>query len=153
MHAWRKLNFGVRTMQGRAVDEVNVGAALDAYHPAASTSVRDWIRADADFGRSVDAYESLYEEVLAEGTAWNASTAAEFSAAAARYLATLAPLLKSRTDAERRASVADTDRRGSVADAVTKERDHLAASLNEIRTSRAWRAITRYRNLRAKLGI
>jgi len=103
----RRLNFGVRTMQATAVTEENVLRELRRYDSQDASRVSVWIRTQADMSAAVTDWLSLYEDVIARWRDANhQGTAIEFqeqSIAASRYLRSLAPVIKTRSDAEHRA--------------------------------------------------
>ena len=62
--AWRKLNFGVRTLrQPTTIDTVN--RALDHYNPAASREVSLRVREEAGLEPAVDQILAIYQEAIA----------------------------------------------------------------------------------------
>lgn len=63
--AWRAKNFGVQLLQA-PVNVANVGAAIAAYDPQASASLREMARKDADLETYLDQLLALYAEVIAE---------------------------------------------------------------------------------------
>jgi hypothetical protein len=108
---YRRLNFGVRTLQGQAISNAAVLEQLRNYDAKEAKRVSAWIRGDAAFSDVVDRVLEVYEQVLATPLA---AISDEYAAAAARYLRALSPRLKSVLDAERQASVAE--RQASVAE-------------------------------------
>jgi glycosyltransferase involved in cell wall biosynthesis len=106
--AYRRLNFGVRTMQGQAVTEDAVLEQLRRYQPNDAAQVSALVRADASFAAVVDRIVATYRQVLAQPPL---PTPGDSAAASAAYLKSLSPRLKAISDAEWRAkSAQDAER-------------------------------------------
>ncbi len=177
MERMRRLNFGVRTMQAGAITRDGVLAALQAYNPTDAQRVTAWIRSEADISAAVDRLLAIYDLAI------NAPSAADDGrpvrtalADASAYLRSLAPVIKGRHEADIRAQRADDalriaesrslqiagERAPSAMDltAVREQLEQaeernaaLSGELARLQASRAWRAISRYRRLRAWLRL
>ena len=158
----RQLNFGVRTMQSAALTEANVLRELQHYTADDAAQVSRWIRANAAMSSTVTRWLQVYARVLDDWQCLPESTAAKMPGeqllAASQYLRILAPLLKTRHEAELRAVAAneqcmarehETELR---AEADAARLMALEEELNQIHASRAWKTITGYRKLRAWLN-
>jgi len=153
----RHLNFGVRTMQAGPVTEDSVFRELQRYNAADSRQVSDWIRDDADMSSAITRWLEVYEHVLRDWECLHERDATDLSGvqllAASSYLCSLAPALKTRHEAETRAHHATcvqaglTERSADLAGRLAQRE----AELSEIANSRAWKAVTQYRKLRAWL--
>jgi hypothetical protein len=97
VESMRRLNFGVRTMQGTPVTADRVGAALDAYDPEASLYVSRWIRDHADFESALDSILAVYRELLADDAVLACGPDAVARAAASDYVAWLGRFVKAAT--------------------------------------------------------
>lgn len=169
----RRLNFGIRTMQALPITEETVFAELKRYDPESARQVSEWIREEADFDKALDWLEGYYEEVFAGRQTFSMASGLSCCSAASDYLRGLAPVIKSRGEAEQRARYADwLASQVQEAEHRTRHAEHLAdqtrvisqenvqlnhqlqctqASLAAIENSRAWRALSPYRSLRAWL--
>jgi glycosyltransferase involved in cell wall biosynthesis len=149
MQQMRRLNFGVRTMQAGAITRDSVLTALRAYNPADARQVAEWIRSEADMCAAVDRLLVIYDLAInappaAEGEQLSRAALADASA----YLRSLAPVIKGRHEAEKRAQQAGEALR------VAESRSlRIAGELAGLQASRAWRALGGYRKLRAWLGL
>jgi len=103
LHRFRRLNFGVRTMQAGPVTEDAVYAQLCRYDPADAARVSAWVRGNASFATVVDQITQTYHRALEQHVAESADSAAK---ATASYLKSLAPRLKSLDAAELRVAFA-----------------------------------------------
>jgi hypothetical protein len=108
----RRLNFGVRTMQQAGISEESVIGALQRYNAEDARRVSLFIRERAPMSLAIDRWEELYGRVLGD---WSTEVVADPQAfaddqmrAAAEYLRTLAPSLKTRYDAVARADRAES---------------------------------------------
>jgi hypothetical protein len=163
MQQMRRLNFGVRTMQAGAISKDGVLSALRAYNPANARQVTEWIRSEVDLSAAVDRLLTIYDLAMnALPRAAEEQQTRTSLAAASAYLRGLAPVLKTRGEAEMRAALAATHLAEARAQLERSEQRNAALSgelaslqqdLHVIHGSRAWRAISRYRRLRAWLGI
>jgi len=99
LQRFRRLNFGVRTMQASPVTEDAVYAQLCLYDPAGAACVSAWVRANASFESVVDQITQTYCRALAQDVATAGDSATK---ATASYLKLLAPRLKSLESAELR---------------------------------------------------
>jgi len=90
----RRLNFGVRTMQGAAVTAERVSQELARYDAAGSAAVSAFIRQQADAAPAFARMAALYDEALAEPIDWSAAAGRQACAAASAYLAGLAAVVK-----------------------------------------------------------
>lgn len=105
----RNLNFGVRTMQKAKVTEGNVLRELQRYQHEDARRVSQWIRHEADMAKAIDRWLGIYSEVLAEHDKHCAEKPAAMHAqlvAGSAYLRWLAPVIKTRQQAEVRADQA-----------------------------------------------
>ena len=66
--AWRQNNFGLRLLSQPASAEL-ILAAIDRYGPAEAQLVSGFIREHSSLERYLDRLESMYRDVIAEGTA------------------------------------------------------------------------------------
>lgn len=160
----RRLNFGARTMQNARVNEENILQELALYQAENARQVSEWIRADADMASAVTRWIALYREVLAnEPLSGSEDRAVHYEAllgAASGYLHWLSPIIKARSEAEQRLRQAEAieaswRERDAEADANRVLLGQREAELREIYKSRAWKAVERYRAMRAwlrKLG-
>lgn len=159
----RRLNFGIRTMQGTTVTAERVGAALDAYDPQASLAVSRWIREHADFEQALDRIVGVYGELVEARSALAASGGDTDGAAASDYIAWLGRFVKGtaaqrdqwlRTIEEQRASIERLTREARAGrDDAAPVRERLAGverELAAIRASTTWRAFAWYRRLRER---
>jgi hypothetical protein len=148
----RRLNFGVRTLQAAPVTEAAVLRELGRYDAADAGRVTSFIRVQADLASAVQRWLAVYQAVLAEGPRRPVAASVEL-AAAADYLAGLAPVLKARHAAELRAQQAGVDL-ACVADRLAQCEAELAASrAAAIRPDAvAVPAATPYQRLRAWLA-
>lgn len=176
VEALRRLNFGVRAMQASPLTVEAIERALSGYDAGAAADVSLWIRQHADVTSVWDTLLSLYGEARREGSPWSRDDAA-FPALASGYLASLAPVLKGRYEVSRQLADLSRQHAGLVrqhtdlsqqhtdlARQADAQRDQEVAGLrNDVRAlrdelatihrSRAWRAVTVYRQLRARIGI
>lgn len=113
MRAWRRLNFGVRTMQANASNDASISAALEQYDAADAALVSRFIRGDASQEDVVDRLISIYQAVLAEPPPLTSHKAE--AEAASRYVTTLAEMLKGREHADERAGIAENSAANSMA--------------------------------------
>lgn len=95
----RRLNFGVRTMQGGPPTEASVRTAVSGYDPHDIQTLRGIVRAQASLDSVADQWVTLYQEVIAEATGnpdlqHAVAAADERQRATAAYLAGLAVLVK-----------------------------------------------------------
>jgi len=168
MQAWRQLNFGVRTMQQAHVSEENIFAALSQYDAGDAGKVSQWIRQQADLQHAVDRWEQLYWQISSPEKTPSPDL---LLSAAADYLCSLHEPLKRRQEAEASAAQAKTDLLAAlraVEDSDWPDRlaelqgelselgsqYHLCQSeLQEIKRSKAWKAIGLYRKLRTCLSF
>lgn len=169
----RRLNFGVRSMQRQPLDEANILAAIHRYDSQDARRVSDWIRQEADMEKVVERWLQIYAQVRAESACPPAAT--EQARAAASYLRSLAPTLKGRVEADRRAADAEQQAAESLrqhrqlqqsAEQAEQESrllraqlgeqqrrlERLDADLSAVVGSRAWRLLAPYRALRRRLG-
>jgi hypothetical protein len=182
MQRMRRLNFGVRTMQAAAISKDGVLSALRAYNPANARQVTEWIRSEVDLSAAVDRLLTTYDLAMnALPSAAEDLQARTSLADASTYLRGLAPVIKTRSEAEMRAQRADDalrvaeSCRGQITGELALAATHLAEvrgqlerseqrntalagelarlqrDLHILHGSRAWRAISRYRKLRARL--
>jgi hypothetical protein len=149
----RCLNFGIRTMQGTAVTEAAVGAALDAYDPDASLLVSRWIREHADLETALDRIVGLYGELVEEGPAWMSAGGGPSNVAASEYVAWLGRFFKG-TAAQRDEWLRTIARQGEElerarADTVRVRGDleNVQRQLQAVQASTTWRAFAWYRRL------
>ncbi len=180
MQWMRRLNFGVRTMQAGTISKDGVLSALRAYNPANARQVTEWIRSEVDLSAAVDRLLTTYDRAMhARPSAEKDQQARTSLADASAYLRTLAPVIKTRSEAEMRAHRADDALRAAescrwqIACELAQAATHLAEvraqlerseqrnaalsgelgrlqrDLDILHGSRAWRAISRYRRLRA----
>jgi hypothetical protein len=117
--AFREWNFGLRLLQRAPVTVDAIVAELQKYDPHASCQVTRWIRDHASLDRALDEVEACYREALSDGV--GSISAGALGEAASSYLATLAPVIKARQEAETRASQAE-----QAAVSLALERDALA---------------------------
>ncbi len=90
----RRLNFGIRALY-RPVTSQNIQAELSRYDALDALAVSQWVRKNCGMEPAVDAWERLYADVLADPV----PTSGE-GPAAAKYLSTLATLIKGREAAK-----------------------------------------------------
>jgi len=181
MQRMRRLNFGVRTLQGAAISKDGVLSALGAYNPANARQVTEWIRSEVDLSAAVDRLLTTYDLAMNALPSAEQDLQARTSLAdASAYLRGLAPVIKTRSEAEMRALRAEDALRvaescrvqltGELALATTHvgevraqlersdqqnsalsgELARLQRDLQILHGSPAWRAISRYRRLRAR---
>jgi hypothetical protein len=167
MRRLRRLNFGVRTMQAGPITSDGVLAALRSYNPSDARQVTEWIRSDVDMSAAVDRLLAIYASAMEAPPTAGESDAHSLLADASAYLKGLAPVIKQRGDSEMHAQQADEALRiaesrsleaaralAVAATGLADTRAQLARANGQLQTihrSRAWRAITRYRSLRAGL--
>lgn len=148
----RRLNFGIRAMQKATVTEESVLRELARYDAADAARVSELIRTQADMRPAVDRWVAIYDRVLVESQAAQASPATRL-AAASDYVRLLSPQLKARRAAEQRAQRAEvsracaTSKLASVGAALAQreaalaqgkaELDELQAVLTELRAQLA----------------
>lgn len=126
--AMRRLNFGLRVMQRGPLTVATVGAEIARYHAASSAAVCAFIRSHADATETLDQFERLYDEALAEPAAWSAAAGREACASASSYLMSLADRVKAEGDERRRH--ADTEARSAAGwQAALHQVDTLKAEL------------------------
>lgn len=159
----RSLNFGVRTMQAAPVTEEGVWRELARFDAAEARLVSGRVRQVADLSLVVTRWLAIYAEALDEwrGLGQDPGLPGAQLRAASRYMRSLAPVLKTRQAADqlaRQAACAQTalaehaaGLEGQAAD-LSGRLARREAELAQILGSRAWRAVTRYRALRAWLG-
>ncbi len=156
----RRLNFGARTMQNARVSEENILRELSLYNAENARQVSEWIRVDADMASAVTRWIALYREILANQPQYGSEErAVHYEAqlgAASEYLCRLSPIVKARGEVEQRlrqAQAMESALRGGQAelDASRVLLGQREAELREIYVSRAWKAIQRYRAMRAWL--
>ena len=108
MRRMRRLNFGVRTMQDAAIGKDGVLSALRAYNPANARQVTEWIRSEVDLSAAVDRLLATYDLAMnAPSSAAEGQRPRTPLADASAYLRGLAPVIKTRGEAEMRAHRAD----------------------------------------------
>jgi len=167
MQRLRRLNFGVRTMPASPITSDGVLAALRSYNPSDAGQVTEWIRSEADMSAAVDRLLAIYASAMEAPPTAGESDTHSLLADASAYLKGLAPAIKQRGDSEMHAQQADEALRiaesrsleaaralAVAATGLADTRAQLARANGELQTihrSRAWRAITRYRSLRAGL--
>lgn len=165
----RSLNFGVRAMQAAPVTEEGVLRELARFDAADARLVSERVRREADLSLVVDRWLAIYAEVLDEwrGLRQDPGLCGAELRAASRYVRFLAPALKTRQAADQLARQA-ADAQTALAEHAARLTEHAAAlaaqvaglsdrlaereaELAHILGSRAWKAVTRYRALRAWL--
>lgn len=152
--ALRGLNFGVRTLQNATISEESVLSELQHYDHHDARQVSLWIRQEADMSVAVSRWIDIYQQVVAEWPVPDERRMATAQlAAAAAYLRRLAPVIKTRHEAEIQARLAAHQLQDCTARLAAAESRaaRLEAELAAVHGSRAWAAITRYRRLRACL--
>ena len=128
VEAMRRLNFGLRTMQRWPLTVETVAGEIARFHAPSSAAVCAVVRSQADATHTLDRFEQLYEEALAEPIAWSVEAGRQACDAASGYLVTLATLLKGESDERRRR--ARTEARSAAAlDAARHEVETLRAEL------------------------
>jgi hypothetical protein len=140
--AWRRLNFGVRTLQTSPVTVETLARAIAEYDARASATVTEWIRREASSAHVLDALEACYDDAVQAGSPWSADTAADFTAAASSYLAGLSPYV---TEREALPHV-ERERDAARLEAATERQARVA-----MEQSATWRLLAPYRRLRAWL--
>jgi hypothetical protein len=165
----RRLNFGVRTMQADRVTDASVAAALGRYDAQDAATVSAFIRSDADFDAAVGRLLEIYHQACSEPP--SPGVAASGHAAASAYLASLSAMLKDHEAAQaectslrqalaaaqgdsaslRQELEAARAEQAALQSAVADARPQLEA-LAEIHRSRAWQAVSRYRQFRRWLS-
>jgi hypothetical protein len=182
MQRLRRLNFGVRTMQADRVTDASVAAALGRYDARDAATVSDFIRSDADFdaavGRLLDIYHQARSEPPSPGVAASGHAASAYlaflsamlknheaaqaestslrqalEAAQAECTSLRQALEAAQGDSASRRQELEAARAEQIAlhAAVADARPQLEA-LAEIHRSRAWRAVSRYRQFRRWLS-
>ena len=98
------LNCGARALQSHKTSEETVRSAIARFDRDDARRVTDWVRSHAGLDRALDAWLTVYDDALVE---WrdpdlraSATDPGRQGAAAARYLATLALLVKGRHSAD-----------------------------------------------------
>jgi Glycosyltransferase Family 4 len=126
--AMRRLNFGLRTMQRWPLTGEAVAREIARYDAESSAAVCAFIRSNCDAVATIDQFERLYEEALAEPVVWSADAGRHACDAASSYMVTLADMLKGQSDERRRH--ADTEARSAAGlQAARHEREALRAEL------------------------
>ncbi|MFA5982978.1 MAG: glycosyltransferase [Methylococcaceae bacterium] len=154
MKAYRRLNFGVRTLQTANITEANIFAQLLLYNPNDAHQVSAWIRQDADSELAFNTLETYYQEALAMAPSLLAQPSLAISTAASAYLQSLAPVIKTRILAEQRAIQAEQQQSQLQ---QLNEHHQLAlqnkqTELDSIINSRTWQLFSYYRKFRRWLA-
>lgn len=143
--AWRRLNFGFRTLRPERLRPEEVCAEIARYDPQDASEVSRWMRAEAGASRALDAWEAVYAEVLNAPPATLPETSG--CAAASVYLGQLAMEFQ-----ERAVQLADANHRLQDASARARAAEqaaaHLRRTLTGVEASRIWRTFAPYRRLR-----
>jgi hypothetical protein len=139
----RKLNFGVKTMQSGRVNEESIFRELQNYSAGNAKQVSDWIRNDGNMSIAIDKWLRVYERVLIDWVALQHESVNQIAnaqlLASSKYLRSIATIVKNRYELEYQHQQ------------MNHEKQFLEDFLDEIRRSRAWKMITRYRKFRAWL--
>ena len=120
----RRLNFGLRALMDERVTPNSVAAALADYDCTDAAAVSASMRESASLDQAVDAWERLYVDALGVPVSQDHASAL---LAASRYLATLAPVIKSRTEAHHN-NAASSANEHDMADRL-RQAEAVAASL------------------------
>jgi hypothetical protein len=123
--AWRRLNFGVRTLRDPITID-NVLGELERYDAMRARVLALHIRADADMEPAIDAIVEVYTQAIADHRSETIDAPAQF-AAASEYLRRIATEFKQRHDAEQQRFAAQAEKSTQYARAERAEQQYAAA--------------------------
>ncbi len=161
----RRLNFGYRALMDQRVTPSSVAAALADYDSADAAAVSESLREISSLETAVDAWERLYADALGVSIPHDPASAL---VATSRYLASLAPVIKSRGEvhlAHIASSANEYDMAGRLGEAESRtaalqvelaDTQHNLLLMQErwagVIASKAWRVSTLAWRVRARLG-
>jgi Glycosyltransferase Family 4 len=141
----RRLNFGIRTLRSPLAAET-IRREIARYDPPDAAAVSDLVRAQAGLDESLERIVGLYHAAIHEHRARPPLDRGVELRSASAYLRSIAPLMKAYETAQGQAAHARQE-----ADLARGEADEARAALQAIESSRAWRAVRRYRALKARI--
>jgi hypothetical protein len=167
----RRLNFGIRTMQGSPLSQAGLVDALSRYSPSDAREVSNWIRAEADLEDYLDKLESLYFEAREHAAACAISAEASLRAAS-DYIRSLATLVKRQAIDEQRAARLEhetrvlqqiVEQREAESRRLLSERNELEArlepleqsarALEQVHRSKSWRIVLAMHRIKNRLSL
>jgi hypothetical protein len=160
--AMRRLNFGIRTMQAAPLTQAGIADALSRYSANDAAAVADWIRAEADMEKYLDALESLYFEAYENAAARSVSAESSLKAAS-NYVRSLATLVKRQAIDEQRAARLEHESRAleqrleereaerTHLEARVKQLEQSALALEKIQNSKSWRIVLAMHRIKNRL--
>lgn len=140
----RRFNFGVRMMQTAEITEATVLRELHQYNADDAREVSLAVRQKCSIESTVDRWLQIYAQLLTDWRLINERHSCAFShdqsRNAAAYLRDLAPILKTRNEAEANCM------------SLSHSSTQLKAELEQIYISKAWKLVSWYRKMRAMLN-